>query len=345
MKHAAYLLLLTLLPSPGSARPFTLNQGVASPGQGRFVAMNAFDQVRQMGRGVNIIGYDPLWKDFSKARFKEKHFERIHDAGFQTVRVVLQSFSHMDADNKLDPAWLHTLDWAVKTALANHLNVILDEHDYNRCAADAAACREKVLAFWSQVAPLYQDAPASVIFEILNEPNRALTPPLWNDLLKDALAVIRKTNPARNVIIGPAFWNNIHHLDELQLPADDRHIIATVHYYLPMRFTHQGASWVKEAANLSGVTWGSDQEKQQVEDDFAGVQAWSKKEDRPIFLGEFGAYDKADMDSRARYISYVARTAEQMGWAWAYWQFDGDFIVYDMAKDDWVQPILKALVP
>ena len=51
------------------------------------------------------------------------------------------------------------------------------------------------------------------------------------------------------------------------------------------------------------------------------------------------------MDSRVRYTSHVARTAEALGWAWSYWQFDSDFIVYDMAKDDWVQPIWRALIP
>jgi len=132
-----------------------------------------------------------------------------------------------------------------------------------------------------------------VLFEILNEPNGQLTPEVWNGLLKEALAVIRKTNPQRNVIIGPASWNNIHYLDRLQLPAGDRHIIATVHYYLPMEFTHQGASWNRATANLSGVKWGTDQEKQRVVDDFNGVQQWSKTENRPILLGEFGAYDKA----------------------------------------------------
>ena len=183
------------------------------------------------------------------------------------------------------------------------------------------------------------------MFEILNEPNGAMTPELWNGLLKEALAEIRQTNPTRNVIIGPAFWNSIRSLDQLELPNEDQHIIVTIHYYLPMRFTHQGATWVKETANLSGITWGSDEDKQRVIDDFAGVQAWARREVRPIFLGEFGAYDKADMDSRARYVSTVARTAEQNGWAWAHWQFDGNFIVYDMAKDEWVKPILKALVP
>ena len=302
-------------------------------------------QIEKMRRGVNIIGYDPLWKDFAKARFHERHFQLIHEAGFQTVRVNLQSFDHMDAQNRLDPGWLKALDWAVKNAVANDLTVILDEHDYTSCAEDADACRTKVLAFWQQVAEIYKDAPASVVFEILNEPNSQLTVERWNALLKEALAVIRKTNPVRNVVIGPAFWNGIHALDKLDLPEDDRHIIVTVHYYAPMSFTHQGASWSKETAHLSGVTWGSDAEKQQVVDDFAGVQQWSKAHNRPILLGEFGAYDKGPMESRILYTSWVARTAESLGWAWTYWQFDSDFIAWDMAKDAWVDPIKKALIP
>lgn len=51
------------------------------------------------------------------------------------------------------------------------------------------------------------------------------------------------------------------------------------------------------------------------------------------------------MESRARYTAYVARTAEFLGWAWTYWQFDADFIVYDIDKDHWVEPIWKALIP
>jgi endoglucanase len=51
------------------------------------------------------------------------------------------------------------------------------------------------------------------------------------------------------------------------------------------------------------------------------------------------------MESRARYTSFIARSAESRGWAWAYWQFDSDFVVYDIDKDRWVTPILRALVP
>jgi endoglucanase len=307
--------------------------------------LDPLDQVAAMRRGVNIIGYDPLWQDFAKARFHERHFRLLQEAGFQTVRVNLQAFDHMDAQNRLDPAWLKTLDWVVKSALANDLTVILDEHDYTFCGDHADTCRTKLLAFWQQIAEAYKLAPPSVVFEILNEPNGELTDARWNALFKEALALIRQTNPVRNVVIGPAFWNNIGHLDKLELPEDDRHLIVTVHYYLPMRFTHQGASWSKDTAHLSGITWGTDAEKQRVVDDFAGVQQWSKTHKRPILLGEFGAYDKGPIESRVLYTSWLARTAESLGWAWTYWQFDSDFIVWDMAKDAWVEPIRKALIP
>ncbi len=318
----------------------------AAPAQtAAFAPIDPSDQVKTMVRGVNIIGYDPLWRDFEKARFKERHFTRIHDGGFQTVRINLQAFSHMNAENRLDPVWFKTLDWVVKNALANGLTAILDEHDFTVCGNGAEACKPKLMAFWEQVAEHYKDAPNSVLFEILNEPNTQVTPEIWNAWIKEALAIIRRSNPRRNVVIGPASWNNVHFLDRLELAENDRNIIVTVHYYLPMNFTHQGAPWNKATAKLSGVTWGSPEEMQAVKDDFAGVQEWSKAQNRPILLGEFGAYDKGDMDSRVRYTSHVARTAESFGWAWAYWQFDSDFIVYDMAKDEWVGPIRRALIP
>ncbi|MBO3841077.1 MAG: hypothetical protein FGF48_01485 [Candidatus Brockarchaeota archaeon] len=51
------------------------------------------------------------------------------------------------------------------------------------------------------------------------------------------------------------------------------------------------------------------------------------------------------MDSRVRYLGFVARLAEEMGWSWAYWQFDSDFILYDIPNNRWVEPVLNALIP
>jgi endoglucanase len=306
-----------------------------------------FVQIKHLGRGVNILGYDPLWDSFANARFKERHFKLIRDAGFRTVRINVHALQRLSASNsyQLNDAWLRTLDWAVKNALSNKLMVILDLHNYTDIAQNPMGYKPRFLAYWQQIAAHLKDAPNSVLFEILNEPNGKLTPQLWNEFLRQALAIIRATNPTRTVVIGPPFWNSIDHLDDLALPEDDRNIIVTVHYYKPMRFTHQGASWSKETAHLSGIQWGSAQDKQVVREDFARVQKWSLAHRRPILLGEFGAYEKGPMKSRASYTAYVARTAESLGWAWTYWQFDSDFVVYDIDRDQWIKPIRKALIP
>jgi endoglucanase len=309
--------------------------------------LNVFEQNRRLGRGVNIIGYDPIWRSREEGRFQTKHFRLLKEAGFQAVRVNLQPFRPMgpEAPWTLRPAWLETLDWAVQNAQAQGLLVILDCHEYGAMGDNPEANKEKFLSFWRQLSAHCQNAPDGVLFEVLNEPCKKLTPELWNQYLREALAVIREKNPTRTVIAGPAFWNSIAHLHELELPGNDRHLIVTVHYYLPMSFTHQGASWTGQS-DKTGIEWaGTEAERKAVRDDFAKVAAWAKEHDRPVFLGEFGAYDKGPMDSRARYTDCVARTAESFGWSWAYWQFDSDFILYDIKREGWVEPILRALIP
>ena len=312
-----------------------------------FLAVDPYDEVAAMGRGMNVLGHDPVWTDPTQTRFQARHFRTIHDAGFSTVRIALHGLRHMDSDGKLDPAWLATLDSMVAAALQADLHVSLDLHYYDECDADVPGCAARIKAFWGQIAPRYQDASNGLMFELLNEPHGKLDAKTWNAMLPDVLTIVRATNPTRNVVVSPAGWGSIDQLKNLELPAGDRHIIVTVHYYWPMTFTHQGARWVSSTANLSGIRWGSTEERAKVATDFDSVKSWSEAQHRPIFLGEFGAYDRggADIESRIRYDYTVARQAEAHGFAWAYWQFDSDFIAYDMTTDAWVTPVLYALVP
>jgi endoglucanase len=309
-----------------------------------------FDALRQnerLGRGVNVLGYDPIWKDCQKARFQEKYFRLIKEAGFNHIRINLHPFrdNKLSEDSRLSAAWFDVLDWAVKQALANRLLVILDLHEFQAMGADPAGNRERFLAVWRQIVEHAKDLPNEVLFEILNEPNKKLTPEVWNPLFRETLGIIRQSNPNRTVIVGPTSWNNINDLDKLDLPKEDRNLIVTVHYYSPFPFTHQGASWAGLTGKV-GVPWnGAEKEQQAILKDFEKAQTWARQHNRPILLGEFGAYDKGEMESRVRWTSFVARQAERLGWSWAYWQFDGDFIVYDVKKDAWVEPIRRALTP
>src|SRR5438270_5566569 len=94
-------------------------------------------------RGVNVLGYDPYWQDTSKRRFEWRHFTEIRKGGFDFVRLNLQAFRHMDAQNRLDPAWLAKLDDVMRNAAQAGLGVIVDEHDFDQCSTDVAMCRIK----------------------------------------------------------------------------------------------------------------------------------------------------------------------------------------------------------
>jgi endoglucanase len=121
-----------------------------------------------------------------------------------------------------------------------------------------------------------------------------LSPELWNGIAAEALAVVRKTNPNRSVLIGPGMWNSVTAITDLKLPADS-FLIATVHYYKPDVFTHQSASWVKGSDAWLGTKWrASESERKLIISHFDKVDSWAAQAGVPIFLGEFGDYDAGD---------------------------------------------------
>lgn len=306
----------------------------------------AFEQNKKLGRGVNVIGYDPGWQDASKARMKEKHFKLIKEAGFNNVRIKISPFSFSQGDENftIDPKFFPTLDWAVKQSLQYGLMAIVDFHEHGAMGSYPLGNKAKFLSMWKQIAEHCKDYPNEVLFEIANEPN--MKPEIWNEISNEAYKILRKSNPNRTLIWGPIYGNQVYYLKDLKIPEDDRNIIVAIHYYMPIEFTHQGAPWSVKGKDLSGITWtNTDKEEADIRADFDIASEWSKKHNRPLTLGEFGAYEKADMDSRVRWTNFVTREAESRGWSWSYWQFDSDFIVYDIDKDEWVQPILNALIP
>ena len=212
---------------------------------------------------------------------RAEYFELIADAGFAHVRVPIKFSAYADDGApytipEVDPTVVNAsslwerVDWVIAQAEANGLYVILDLHHYDELHDDPAAHRDRFLAIWDQVATRYADAGPLVLFELLNEPNAAFDADrqLLNDLLSDALAVVRATNPIRPVLVGPGAFNGIGALNDLVLPADPN-LIVSVHFYDPFPFTHQGAEWT-EPVPPAPATWDAE-----VLDLGAGWQNWS----------------------------------------------------------------------
>lgn len=277
---------------------------------------------------------------------KDEYFKIIKDTGFDTVRIPIKWSAHAmpDLPYTIDKDFFDRIDHIVGQALEQKLYTIINIHHFDELIKEPEAQKERFLSIWQQIAEHYRDYPDKLYFEILNEPNGALDQ-YWNDYLAEAIEVIRKSNPDRILIAGPGNWNNISALENFRLPEDDKNIIVTFHYYNPFWFTHQGAGWANPSPP-TGKKWdGTDSQKQFIEDEILKAVEWAKEHNRQLFMGEFGAYSKADMESRAKWTSFVARTAEKYDIAWAYWEFCSGFGAYDPVLNQWREPLLQALVP
>jgi aryl-phospho-beta-D-glucosidase BglC (GH1 family) len=301
------------------------------------------------GRGVNLgnaleAPEEGQWG----VRLKDEYFDEIAGAGFDSVRIPVRWSAHAQESPpyRIDAKFFDRVDWAINQALKRHLSVVVNMHHYDEIFDDPDKHRERFVAMWRQIARHYKGMPADVAFELLNEPHAKLTPEKWNGILKEAIAVIRPTNTTRQIVVGPGEWNAIGALAGLELPEDDRRLIVTVHYYSPFQFTHQGASWAgPDAQGWLGTKWtGSKAERQAVVRDLDKAITWAVEHRRPLYLGEFGAYSKADMESRARWTAFVAEEAVRRKMGFAYWEFCSGFGVFDAEKNQWIEPLKRALL-
>ncbi len=311
----------------------------------------AFERNRQLGRGVNLGNAleAPSEGEWGVV-IKKEYFQIMKDAGFDSVRIPVRWGAHAmeTPPYTINKTFMDRVDWAVREALKQDLTVMLNIHNYRELYTEPEKHKHRFMALWKQLAAHYSDFPDTLYLEILNEPDDALDAAMWNEWLAEAHAIIRRQNPTKTIVIGSANDSWISYLDKLELPAD-RNIIVTVHHYFPLEFTHQGAEWVSwdDSSKWLGTTWtGTAEEKRAMRAMFDHAAAWSKAHNRPINLGEFGAYEKADMDSRARWTTYIAELAAERGFSLMYWEFcANEFGLYDRQSQQFRKPLLNAVIP
>jgi endoglucanase len=319
------------------------------------IALSAGDPYamnERLGRGVNFgNALDAPSEGEWGVVLREEFFDAAKAAGFDSIRLPVRWSAHaaMEAPYTIDPAWFARVEWAVDQALRRDLAVILNLHHYREIYADPAPHRDRFMGLWKQIAPHFRDLPNDlVVFEPMNEPDENFTPEMWNEWLREVIAIIRCSNPARTLMIGPGEDNVVEYLDALRLPEDDRNIIVTIHNYHPLPFTHQGAEWLTwaDTSEWLGTEWGSEEDMAALLKEMDTAAAWGKRHDRPLNLGEFGAIRMADPASRARWTRALTEAAVERGMSFHYWEFCAHwFGLYDQESASFVRPLLEAVLP
>lgn len=318
----------------------------------------AYAPARSLGRGVNLgnVLEAPREGDWGLS-LKAELFDRIKEAGFDTVRLPVRWSNHAEpvAPYRIDEAFFRRVDFAVEEALRRNLKIVVNMHHYRQLDGDPldrneqrvedAVVEERFVAMWRQIAARYGKAdPAKLFFELYNEPHNRLSSERWNALLRKGLETVRAASPRRYVIIGPVNYNKVEALPALSVPWHDRRIIVTIHVYDPYEFTHQGAAWVSGSQAWLNTRCCTEEQGQQITQRLDAARDWSRRTRRPIWVGEFGSYGKADYESRVVYTRFAREAIEARGFTWAYWELASAFGIFDPMNDRWRTELKDALL-
>ena len=317
----------------------------ASP-EVQLMETDPFIQNQKLTRSINLgnILEAPNEGDWGLT-LEESYFSTIAEAGFTAVRLPVRWSAHAanEAPFTLDSEFVARVDWAIDQALENNLSVVVNTHHFTEMMEAPEENLPKLLGIWGQLANHFQSRPDDVIIELFNEPNDQFTADLWNDYLVQLIDTVRAIDSERTLMIGTAPWGGIDGLDNLRLPSDSN-LIVTVHYYNPFQFTHQGAEWSEGADAWLGTSWGqTNNDYTNLMADFNRVKTWSVEHNRPIYVGEFGAYHKAEITYRILWTQAVVRACEDRDLSWGYWEFASGFGAFDRSAGEWTA-LLTALI-
>jgi endoglucanase len=260
-------------------------------------------------------------------RFSLSDLENIKRAGFSLIRMPFtpqrDRFGNMSAP-------IAKIAEAAAYAREVGLQVILDAH-FDGNSSSETISKFDLMSLWTKIS-LELDDYSDVIFELMNEPPKYREG--WWDIQEDIIHLIRSICPARVIIASSAPFANLYGLTA-QAPYNSRDIIYNFHYYSPMIFTHQGASWASPALRdahdiryptivLSGENaelW----DKSRIRTDLEPLHEWALRYEVKVICGEFGVYDHAASTDRLLWLSDVRLELEANGFAWCVWELKGGF--------------------
>ncbi len=368
---ARFLLPLILLVAVGFAGPCYAQTRPPFRGPGP-------QRLALLSRGINLNAWFAPWANPAAYAdgFGPDEAAFLVKAGFTFVRLPLDPDLLFDRDHPavFRPA-VRFVDTAVRMLLDAGLAVVLDpihgssdNARWESALYHDAAFRAAAASYWESLARHYAAFSGDrIFFEIMNEPHLSarekVDPSWWQGVQAGLAAAIRRGAPSNTIIATGEQWGGIDGLLGLK-PLPDSDVVYSFHYYEPMTFTHQGASWTGPVQEeLSGLPyppnppaiaaaeaamadpraraqiaryakegWGPDRLRAGV----ARAADWGRAHAVPVFCGEFGVYRKvAPAADRLRWIGDLRAALEADGIGWSMWDYETDFGIVRFAEPQW----------
>jgi endoglucanase len=296
-----------------------------------------------------------------KSYFTKKDVEFLAGTGFDHIRIPIDEEQMWNEQGQKDPEAFQLLHNALEWCDAFNLKAIVDLHILRSHYFNAKEkplftdpkARERFYQCWNDLSDELKKLPVSkVAYELMNEPV-ADNPEDWNNLVKESVIRLRKLEPQRVIVIGSNKWQSAETFDQLYVPANDKNIILSFHFYSPMLLTHYKAGWVTTGKYTGPVNYpgvlvspkdlelldedlrkeviNSDREfvKTDIEKIIRKPLAIARKYNLPLYCGEWGCYEEAPRTSRLQWYRDVVEVFSKNNIAWTTWDYRGGFGIRD----------------
>lgn len=323
----------------------------------------AFARAQHLRHGINASEWFAQAGNYSADRTNsytdDGDIALMAQIGFDNVRLSIDAApleQRPEGKDGLNDDFMQRLDHSVDVMLAKGMAVQIDIHpesDYKKRVSTSSEGVDRFVMLWRKLAAHYAGRnPDLVLFEIMNEPEER-DPYRWAGVEARVAAAIREVAPKNTIIAAGGNWSGISDLLR-QHPMEDGNVIYTFHFYEPMQFTHQGASWTgtwpilthnipyppTEARMQSSLAelpdaqsryeleqyWLDHWDAHRIRLEMDAAAGWAKQNNVPLICNEFGVHRPvADAVSRSNWIRDVRTALEADGIGWTMWDYRGGF--------------------
>ncbi len=259
----------------------------------------------------------------------------VKNAGFNAIRVPVTWAQHIDDEGNIDKAWLDRVNEVVDYVISQDMYCVLNTHHerdfWFRASSDSYKKYEKRFAtLWEQIARRFRNYGDKLIFEAYNEirdeagnwtqsndTDAYEAANKFNQLFVDTVRLTGGNNGVRNLMVQTysAGWSGTT-LNRFVMPEDTvrSHIIIQIHSYDPQAFTTKDITWATPTKE-----WGSDKDKETLDELMENLKTFSRENKAPIVIGEFGSMDQNNTAARARHAGYFVKSAYERGIRCFWW--------------------------
>ncbi|RDV08076.1 hypothetical protein DXK94_20865 [Arthrobacter sp. RT-1] len=242
---------------PPAAGPASFTGFVTASGRGlvlngepaRLKAVNFSNLYHRNPKGTELL---------NSQHHSETDFERAKELGFNSIRFAFDGDWFVDSPK----VFLEWLDQNVTWARQHQMRLILDMHTpiggfWLDPTSDQVSfdiwedprIQQQNADLWRVIADKYKDEPAIAAYDLLNEPvTTDATGEQWKKFAQQLVDSVRSVDQNHLLVIGGIYGVNGRYgaagIDQHFL-VDDNNAVYDFHFYEPIKYTHQYASWVE----------------------------------------------------------------------------------------------------